>query len=318
MLSSIFSRHNQKSSYDNGKKESFNLKQFRANFKRETEVQRDQGRTHVSTNRYPQSKYNDVEKGSSQWIQEKFQGMKRGNRSPEESRRNDSFVSTSQVRIPNFLKESEQDYHSRRYSLQRNIGWAKDSFISKAKDTSTISKYNTSLNYDLINDSKSERFKFNATNSNRKPVSRVTETDNSFQVQQNIEKAKRALNTLNPSIDIKTDTSYTKGDLDRSIRKHVDIKVSDQDPQLIARMQTLKDRLENKFDTPSKLHIDSEPIATHIYKKSTFKDAPTPKASVVTRKFTQLEQKLPENELKSIKSIIEDMAPYEIDQLPSR
>ena len=316
MLSNIFGKQSAKISDNTNKQEFFNLKQFRANFKRETEAHKEKAKAQMSLSRYSQNRFTEVDKDSSKWIQDRYQPINRFKRSPEHSRRNDSFISTSQIQIPNFLKESDRDQRSKRYSLPRNTGLEKGSFISRVKDTSTVSKYSVRSTFESKFESANDRFLTNNSIVNQK-VAIKRHNEAPLQVQQNIEKVKRDLIPKDPLIESKPNYSLSKEIYDKKLTKTTEVKHDPDEIELVSRIQNLKSRLDIKAEASSRLVTEPDRIDKYLSRKTTFKDIEVTRPVATTRKLTKLEHRLPLEEVKQLKQAFENVDTFELNQLPN-
>lgn len=314
MLSNIFGKQAIRISDERDNREFFNLRQFRANFKRDADLQREHQKVQMSMSRYSQSRHNETEKESSHFVHDRYQPLNRSRRSPEGSRRNDSFISTSQIRIPNFLKAEERSLQSKRYSLPRNNRFEKGSLGSKLKDTSTLSKFSSKGGYESSIDS----IKFDGVNAKRRPVSIRKETEVPLQLQQNLEKAKESFAMRESMFESKnTGPSYKDG-FEKQVLKTLESRYDNDSSELIHRIQSLKDRLEIKMDSPQKPAKEHSPLERFVSKKTTFKDVEVTRPASVTRRLTRLETRLPFEEVKALKETFEAIDTFDLNQLPNK
>lgn len=318
MLSNIFRKQPVKISGDDEKKEFFNLKQFRANFKREAEVQKERKHAQMSMSRYSNNKNKEIDNDSSYWFHDRHQQSRRFRKSPEGSQRNNSFLSSSQIHVPNFIKETDRYQRDKRYSLQRNVGFEKNSFASKIKDTSTLSKYSVRSNKDSNIENRSELFKGMNQNLSYKPISQPNEYEPSLHIHRNMEKVKSALNVKAPFNEPKANIGCSKEVHEQRLIRKVDRKNDDEGEELASRIQKFKDKLDVKIDFSSKFTAEPVQVDKYASKKTSFRDYEVTKPAPATRKITRLEQKLPLEDIKMFKETFQNVDTFELNQLPNK
>lgn len=318
MLSNIFGRQPVKNSVENDRRDFFNLKQFRANFKRETEVQKEQNKSQMSISRYSQSKFYNVDKDLSYRVNDRYQQLNRYKKSPESSRRNNSFVFSSQIHIPNFIRESERNNREKRYSLSHHGEVEQNLVGSKIKDTSTVNKYSARTTHESQLDNKGDKFKFNHCNIRHSSSSKFKGPEAPLQIQQNLDKVKRALSMRDSMIEQHSYLPLHNDSYDKHILKTIESKNDNESIELISRIQNLKDRLDIKMESSKRIYTEPSLVDDLISKKTTFKDVDLSRPVTITKRVSKLETRLPIDDIKILKATFETIDIYELNQLPNK